>query len=492
MSELYRKTPLMGWASWNCFRTDITEEKMKAQMDALVERGLLECGYEYFNMDDGFFGGRADNGRLMIHKTRFPNGIKVIADYAHERGLKAGIYSEAGDNTCGHYYDGEGENGKNTGLYGYEEADLTMYFEEFGFDFIKVDWCGGVRLGLDEEEQYSKIGRIIDEIRHRTGRCLVYNICRWQFPGAWAAKVADSWRTGADIGPSFESVLHQLDVIKPLARYCSPGHVNDLDMMQIGNDGLTHAENKTHFAMWCMMSTPLIIGCDLTKIDSDTLEIFKNRELIEINQDIACLQAFVIKEYKKNGELLGEIWIKDLGNKNSNKKAIAFLNRSNSELAMELDLKEAGLIGNVVSARDLEKHENINIERVIKLAVKPHETIVFKVETEGSNEVINKDDAGEYMIEPLNKITLERAMELSKNGACLVDVRTREEFKTGHLDGAVNIPYMDIHSIASNFIEDKMKDVIVYCSTGKRSTQSANSLKYLGYKNVYYLGGIEL
>lgn len=492
MSELYRKTPIMGWASWNCFRTDITEEKMKAQIDALVETGLADCGYEYFNMDDGFFGGRADNGRLMIHKTRFPNGIKVIADYAHEKGLKAGIYSEAGDNTCGHYYDGEGENGKNAGLYKHEEADLKMYFEEFGFDFIKVDWCGGVRLGLDEEEQYGKIGRIIDEIRHRTGRCLVYNICRWQFPGEWATRVADSWRTGADICPSFESVLHQIDVIKPLARYCSPGHVNDLDMMQIGNKGLTYTDNKTHFAMWCMMSTPLMIGCDLTKIDKETLEIFKNRELIEINQDSACLQAFVIKEYKKDDTILGEIWIKDLGKKNSNKKAIAFLNRSNTELNMELDLKEAGLIGNTVSVRDLEKHENIKIEQVIKLIAKPHETVVLKVETESSKEVINKDDVGEYAAEPMNKITLDKAMEMSQNGAYLVDVRSREEFEASHLDSSINIPYMDIHAIASNFIKDKTKDVIVYCSTGKRSTQSANSLIYLGYKNVYYLGGIEL
>ncbi|MGN0162429.1 MAG: hypothetical protein ACI4EA_02450 [Candidatus Ornithomonoglobus sp.] len=114
------------------------------------------------------------------------------------------------------------------------------------------------------KEQYTKIGNIIDEIRERSDRCIVYNICHWQFPGAWAAQVADSWRTGADIAPNFNSVLHQLDVIKPLACYCSPGHVNDLDMMQLGN-GMSHEDEKTHFAMWCMMSTPLMIGCDLIK-----------------------------------------------------------------------------------------------------------------------------------------------------------------------------------------------------------------------------------
>ena len=264
-----RKTPIMGWASWNCFRTDINEEKIKAQADALVKSGLAEYGYTYFNLDDGFFGGRGDDGNLIFNKERFPNGIKVIADYAHSLGLNAGIYSEGGDKTCGYYYDNEGKNGENVGLYGFEERDLNMFLREFGFDFIKVDWCGGLRMGLSEEAQYTKIANIIENIRRETGRCIVYNICRWQFPGAWATKIADSWRTGADIAPNFNSVLHQLDVIKPLARYCCPGHVNDLDMMQIGN-GMPLEDEKTHFAMWCMMSTPLMIGCDLTKINENS------------------------------------------------------------------------------------------------------------------------------------------------------------------------------------------------------------------------------
>ena len=177
--SLYRKTPLMGWASWNCYRTNISEEILKKQMEALISTGLAECGYEYFNVDDGFFGGRDENGRLLFHEERFPNGIKVIADLAHEKGLKAGIYSDGGDNTCAFYYDNEGYNGIGVGLYQHEEQDLNMFLDEFGFDFIKVDWCGGVRLGLDEETQYTKISRIIDEIRHRTNRQLVYNICRW-------------------------------------------------------------------------------------------------------------------------------------------------------------------------------------------------------------------------------------------------------------------------------------------------------------------------
>lgn len=131
-----RKTPLMGWASWNCYKTDINEDKLKAQADALVETGLAECGYTYLNIDDGFFGGRAADETLLFHKERFPNGIKSVVDYAHSIGLKAGIYSDGGDSTCAFYHDGEGEVGRNVGLYMHEEQDLKMYFEDCDFDFI--------------------------------------------------------------------------------------------------------------------------------------------------------------------------------------------------------------------------------------------------------------------------------------------------------------------------------------------------------------------
>ncbi len=488
-----RKTPIMGWASWNCFRTHISEDIMKAQADALVSTGLADCGYTYFNMDDGFFGGRGADGRLRFHKERFPNGIKIIADYAHKLGLKAGIYTDGGDNTCGHYYDNEDSDGVNVGLYGYEEQDLRMYLDEFGFDFIKVDWCGGVRLGLDEEEQYTKIGGIIDKIRSETGRQLVYNICRWQFPGPWAANVADSWRTGADITPDFDSIMYQIDMIKPLARYRSPGHVNDLDMMQLGNGGLTHDEEMTHFAMWCMMSTPLMIGCDLTKISTETLGILKNEDLIAINQDSACLQAFVADDIcGGNGNELGEVWIKDLGKKNSPEKAIAFLNRSNEPLDFCFDISKAGLRGEIISVRDLCKREDTAPDSVLSGTLNPHGIAVYKITAKESVPIKNRDDAGETEKQPTVRITREEAERLMNNGAVLVDTRTEEEYAKSHIPGAVNISYLAVGVLAKNVIPDKSAPVIVYCATGKRSMQAKNCLNYLGYKNVYYLGGVKL
>ena len=487
-----RRAPLMGWASWNCYRTNISEEKMKKQADALVATGLADCGYTYLNMDDGFFGGREENGRLKFHAERFPNGIKPVADYAHKLGLQAGIYSEAGDNTCGYYYDAEGESGAGTGLYGHEEQDLSLFFEEYGFDFIKVDWCGALRLGLDERTQYIKIGEIIEKLRRKLNKPIVYNICRWQFPGDWAVEIADSWRTGADITPDFESVLRQIDRIRPLRKFCGPGHVNDLDMMQIGN-GLSPEEEKAHFVMWCMMSAPLVLGCDLTKLNPDTLELLKNRELIALNQDSACLQAYVLDSiYDENGTELGQVWIKNLGKKDSAEKAVAFLNRSTRILKMKLELQKAGLCGCILNIRDLLKSEDVQAFQkgsegaCIEISVLPHSVQVYRIKSEKSVPVTVNEP--EWEEKPMEIISAEKCRELLKAGAILVDVRTNREYAEEHLNGAVNIPYTEIHASAPDILSDKNRPVIVYCATGKRSAQAKYSLDCLGYESVYDLG----
>lgn len=364
-----------------------------------------------------------------------------------------------------------------------------MYLADFGFDFIKVDWCGGLRLGLDEKEQYTKISKIIDSIRKRTGRCIVFYICRWHFPGEWAADIADSWRTGADIRPNFHSVINQIDNIKPLRKFCSPSHTNDLDMMQLGN-GLGNEEEKTHFAMWCMMSTPLMIGCDLTKISKSTLEILKNEELIAINQDKACRQAYVIKELRED-ELLGEIWVKDLYR--SNEKAIAFLNRSEKVLNMELLLEDAEMCGKILSVRNLCENHDIEASDHINIMANPYGTAVFRIKSESVAAVPDVNEALEYKkADNMKKISLRKANELISSGAVLLDVRSEAEYKRGHLDKAINAPYTEIHATISNIVPDKEQNVIVYCVTEKRSSQAKYTPDYMRYKNVFYLGGIEL
>ncbi|MBR2613590.1 MAG: NPCBM/NEW2 domain-containing protein, partial [Clostridia bacterium] len=244
---------------------------------------------------------------------------------------------------------------------------------EWDYDFIKVDWCGGGQLGLDKQKSYTKIAYIIEDIEYETGEDKIYNVCCWEFPGEWVVDCADSWRTGADITNNFESIVYQINCIRDLAKYHGPGHVNDLDMLQIGN-GMSYEEDKTHFAMWCMMSTPLMLGMDLNCISDETLSIISNAELIAINQDVACIQAAPVKSY---GEV--EAWTKDLGDVGSGRKAIALLNTSNNDQTVTVDFGELGLEG-VEAIRDVWAHEDIAISGCYTVTVPAHGTCVFTAE----------------------------------------------------------------------------------------------------------------
>lgn len=383
-----RKTPIMGWASWNAYRTDISEEIILSQAEKLVELGLKDLGYVFVNVDDGWQNGRGEDGYVNINQKRFPSGMKDLAEKIHAMGLKAGIYTDAGASTCGWASDNE-VNNDDVGLLGHEEQDLRRYFIDWEYDFIKVDWCGGRDKGLDKQERYTMIGKEIAAIEKEIGKDKIYNICCWSFPGEWAVDIADSWRTGGDIFNNFGAVLEQLDNIKSLAKYNTPGHVNDLDMMQVGN-GMSYEEDKSHFAMWCMMSTPLMLGMDLNSISEETLSIVSNAELIALNQDPACIQATVAKNY---GQV--EAWTKDLGAKNSGKKAIALLNRESSEQTVTISFKELGLDG-VTVVRDLWAHADLATDDRFTVTIPAHGTVVLTAEgtpvaTEGDKDILIDD-----------------------------------------------------------------------------------------------------
>lgn len=159
--------PTMGWSSWNTFAININDSIIRAQADAMVTSGLSAAGYRYINIDDGFFGGRRkSDGQLLIHPKRFPNGLKPLVDYIHNRGLKAGIYSDAGRNTCGNFW-GNDTIAKDVGMLGYDQQDANFFFNTLEFDFIKVDFCGGTdwtnfdKTILDERERYTAISEAI-------------------------------------------------------------------------------------------------------------------------------------------------------------------------------------------------------------------------------------------------------------------------------------------------------------------------------------------
>ncbi len=344
------KSPIMGWSSWNHFRIHIDGALIRGQADAMVSSGMKDAGYRFVNVDDGFFNGRDDKGNLLTDDKTFPAGMKALATYIHGKGLKAGIYSEAGSNTCGSYYDGD-KRGLGAGLFGHEEQDLKLMLVDWDYDFIKVDWCGGQRQKLSERVQYTKISEIIRKIAPET----VFNVCRWQYPGDWVRDVADSWRVSGDIEPKFGSIMKIVDICEPLWTKSGPGHFNDMDMLQVGR-GMSEDEDRAHFTLWCVMNSPLLAGNDLRNMSAATVAILTQPEIISINQDPLCYQA---RRLRDDGD--AELWARPLGSKDGGDIAVVLLNRGGSAANLSFDLAEIGIDASEgYASRDLWKRETLS------------------------------------------------------------------------------------------------------------------------------------
>lgn len=365
--------PIMGWSSWNTYHVNISDSLIMQQADAMVNTGLKDYGYRYVNIDDGFFGYRDAQGKMHPHPQRFPKGVKIVSDYIHFLGLKAGIYSDAGSNTCGSRYDND-PNGFGSGLYGHEYQDAMLYFKEWNFDFIKIDYCGaGTDLNLEEQKRYTEIRQAIDS----TGRKNVsLNICRWTFPGTWAKNIATSWRISPDIRPRWSSVKHIIELNLPLSAYCRDGHYNDMDMLELGR-GLKPNEEEVHFGMWCMMSSPLLIGCDLTKIKPSTMALLKNEELIALNQDSLALQAYPVQH---EGDTY--VLVKDILKKRGLTRAIALYNASDTTAHFSVPLSTLEQ-GGKVKLRDLVHHKNLKtVKDSIVTTLPAHSVLIVKADAQ--------------------------------------------------------------------------------------------------------------
>ena len=385
--------PLMGWSSWNTFGVDISEDIILETARAMATNGLKSAGYTYVNIDDGFFWGHGEDGVLRFHPKRFPNGMKPVVDGIHALGLKAGIYSDAGADTCGSMWGGSGSGGKDGGgigggLYGHDAADCKLHFNDLGFDFIKVDYCGGKRLKLDEKARYTEIANAIKA----TGRTDVrLNICRWAFPGAWAADIAESWRTTKDIRANWKSVKDLIAENLYLSAYAKPGHYNDMDMLEVGqlagrmktvfgkhgDTGLTADEETTHFGMWCMLSSPLLIGCDVRDIPEGTMKLITNPYLLAVNQnDLGC-QAYVAS---REGDAY--VLVKDADTRFGTSRYVALYNGSDAEheftvAAAALDLAGAIDAFDLVAMADVGRFENS-----VSVKVAPHASRFYRFDAE--------------------------------------------------------------------------------------------------------------
>ena len=371
--------PTMGWSSWNTYGVNINEGLIKSQADAIVATGLKDVGYDHINIDDGFFGGRdTATGELLIHPTRFPNGLKPVADYIHSKGLKAGIYSDAGANTCGNMYNGDVLS-VNVGFYNYDQRDADFYFKECGFDFVKVDFCGGdgpqnkQGLVLDPQERYTAISKAIAN----TGRTDVrLNVCRWNYPGTWVHDVAFSWRTTVDIWDGWISVKGILAENLYMSAYSYGGRFNDMDMLEVGRS-MTEEEDKTHFGMWCIMNSPLLIGCNLTNIKPTTLSLLKNEELIALNQDTLYQQAYIVGLSNSC-----HILVKDLETLNGTKRAFAIYNPNDVAKKATVKFSSLDLDGEVKLRDVFEKQDLGTFTDQYEVTVPAHGTRIYVAEAE--------------------------------------------------------------------------------------------------------------
>jgi alpha-galactosidase len=281
------RTPPMGFNDWNAFGCDVSEELIKQTADLFVSEGLKDAGYTYVNIDDCWSLKDRDpaTGRLVPDPVKFPSGIAGTAAYVHDKGLKLGIYGDAGTNTCAGY----------PGSLGHETLDART-FADWGVDYLKYDNCYNQSDGTQAE--YVRRYTAMRDAIQATGRPIVFSICEWGTtqPWTWGADVGHLWRTTGDISDNWPSLRGIIAANAPLAPYAGPGHWNDPDMLEIGNGGMTPTEYRTHMSMWAMMAAPLIIGTDLRTASPETLAILTNRAIIGIDQDKLGVAGRVVSD----------------------------------------------------------------------------------------------------------------------------------------------------------------------------------------------------
>ena len=388
------RRPLMGWSSWNTFGLEIDEAKITSVAEAMATNGLKAAGYRYVNIDDGFFVTHDQEGRLTFHPERFPRGMKPLVDRIHALGLKAGIYSDAGKDTCGSMWGGGSKGnvkdaGRGAGLYGHDAADCKLHFIDTGFDFIKVDYCGGSALGLEEQARYTEIAKAI----RATGRDDVrFNVCRWAFPGTWVTTIAESWRTTGDIRACWRSVRDIIAENLYLGAYPSLGHYNDMDMLEAGqlkgvlktvfgaeDTGLTEEEERTHFGMWCMLSSPLLLGCDVRTMPASSLKLVTNPYLLSLNQNDLAAQPTVAWRHKDDAAYA---IVKDAETRGGPSRYLALYNATDGEYAFKVPFEKLGLEGKV-AAVDLVAAADIGEgEGTFEMTVPAHGTRFYRLDAE--------------------------------------------------------------------------------------------------------------
>jgi alpha-galactosidase len=373
-------TPPMGWNSWNHFGCDVNENTIREVADAMVESGMKDAGYLYVNIDDCWHGERDSLGFIHPDKEHFPSGMKALADYLHSKGLKLGIYSDAGWKTCA----------GRPGSRGHEYQDAIQY-AAWGIDYLKYDWCNTE--GLNARGAYLTM----KEALRSAGRPIVFSICEWgnNNPWEWAKDIGNLWRTTGDIYNCFDcevdhgtwsswGVLQIIDMHDNniLRKSAGPGHWNDPDMMEVGN-GMTYIEDRAHFSLWCMLAAPLIAGNDIRKMSDGSRKILTNKDAIAINQDKLGVQGFIYETFDSVN-----VWAKPLADGDL---AICFLNRGKNKHKISFDWSSNTIVDDVFNFTynfdeteftifDVWESEMVGTtKKTLKNTIEPHDVYLLKL-----------------------------------------------------------------------------------------------------------------
>lgn len=338
-------TPPMGWNSWNIYGCNVDEDKIKQAADAAVSSGMKAAGYTYIVIDDCWQTSRAADGTIIADPVKFPSGMAALATYVHSKGLKFGLYTDAGYTTCA----------GRPGMYGHEAQDAAT-FAAWGVDYTKVDWCDHGT--LDPQTRYS----IIRDAIANSGRPMLFSICNWGVnkPWIWGPATGNIWRTTDDIFDFWDRVTWIIDQNSPLANFAGPTlGWNDADMLMVGNygtgavfgEGMTDTEYRSHMSMWAIMASPLIAGNNLAAMNQATKDTLMNAEVIAVDQDALGKQGVLVSD-------VGGLQVYSKLLQTSGTRAIVLLNRTNAAANMTVNFASLGL-SSTVSVRDLWAKTNV-------------------------------------------------------------------------------------------------------------------------------------
>ena len=361
--------PQMGFNNWNSThcRAEFDEAMIRGIADKFISLGLKDAGYRYVNIDDCWANWQRDkDGHLQPNPKRFPSGIKALADYIHQRGLKFGLYSSAGTSTCEPLQENRGFPG---GL-GHEKDDAKT-FASWDVDYLKYDNCNNQK--IDAHKRYTAMA----EALRNSGRQIFFSMCEWgeNKPWLWAGKPpvnAGSWRTTGDISDNYASMLKIFKKNVVLDKYARLGHWNDPDMLEVGNGGMTDVEYRSHFSLWSIMAAPLLIGTDLRTIKPEALNILLNKDVIAIDQDPLGVQGKQVRN--EDGIHVIVKPLKDGG------RAVAVFNEGDTAKDVTVAATEIGLkAGGTHTMRDLWAHTDAKGDGSIKATLEPHATVMYRI-----------------------------------------------------------------------------------------------------------------